>query len=391
MESDCRSVREIYLDNNATTKPIPKVREEVLRVLGDDFGNASSLHSTGKRARKYLSEARYWISRLIGSDVNNIVFTSSGTEANNMALYSAVKNSEGKGRIITTTVEHSSIRKMCKHLELNGAEIYYIKVDRSGILRVDELEKILKTVGKVDLVSIQWVNNETGVIQNMSDILDICKRYGVDLHTDAAQAVGKLHMDVKDLDIEFMTFSGHKFHSPQGCGGIYVKDKLKLHPIMFGGFQEEGFRPGTENLPGIVGMGKAAEIRCCDLDNTITKLKALRDRFESKILDSIPNACVNGDTKSRICNTTNIMFKGVDGRKLIKALDMKGVRCSQSSACTNFDPSPSYVLKAMGFSDEEAYSSVRFSFGVENTYDEIDKAVEIIKECHSKLRCGEIF
>jgi len=378
------TIKEIYFDNNATTKPLPEVRDKVLEVLGDNFGNPSSLHSTGERARNYLNNARESVSRLVGSQKpSNIIFTSSGTEANNLALYSCIKEHRDHCRIITTRIEHSSIRKMCSFLEINDVDIYYLSVDALGRIRLEELEKALET--QTDLVSIQWVNNETGVVQDMERILDICKSKDVLFHTDAAQALGKIKFRVEDLPIDFLTFAGHKFHSPQGCGGIYARDKFRLHPILFGGFQEEGFRPGTENLPGIVGMGKAAEIRIDNIDKVIHDLSELRDGFESKILDFIPGSKINGDSVNRVCNTTNIMLGRIDGRKLVKMLDERGMRCSQSSACTNFDPSPSYVLKALGLDDDQAYSSIRFSFGVENTIDEIEDAVNIVRECVDEL------
>lgn len=383
MEYDFTPRREIYLDNNATTKPTAEVREEVLKVLGDEFGNPSSLHSAGERARKKLAAARKSVAALLGSDAEDIVFTSSGTEANNLVLYSAkFKNPDGC-RIITSSTEHSSIRKMCSYLDLYDVEISYIPVDRQGHIDIDELENALEK--RADMVSVQWVNNETGVIQNIYPVMELCREKGVLFHTDAAQAIGKLHIAVKDMPVDFLTFAGHKFHSPQGCGGIYVKDRLTLHPMMFGGFQEEGFRPGTENLPGIVGMGKAAEIRQDTFDDSVEWMRTLRDRFEARILDFIPRTSVNGDNGSRVCNTTNIMFAGVDGRKLISMLDSCGIRCSQSSACTNFDPSPSYVLKAMGYSDEEAYSSIRFSFAVDNTLEEVEESVSVIRNCLEEL------
>ena len=240
--------------------------------------------------------------------------------------------------------------------------------------------------GDTSLVSVQWVNNETGVVQPVVEVGEMCRERGVPFHTDAAQAAGKLEMSVEELPFDFLTFTGHKFHGPQGTGGIYTKDKFLLAPILFGGFQEEGFRPGTENLPGIAGLGKAAELRKNDLIRLIARMKELRDRFEAMVLDFVPGTRVNGDIKNRICNTTNIMFGGIDGRKLVRELDEAGVRCSQSSACTNFEVSPSYVLCSMGLSESEAYSSIRFSFSVENTFDEVDKAVHLIRDICDRLR-----
>lgn len=376
--------REIYLDNNATTKPLPQVREEVYKILGDEFGNPSSAHSTGERARRHLEGAREKVAALIGSSPARITFTSSGTESNNMAFYSSTRGKGKKCRVITTTVEHSSIRKMCSYLCINDVEIRLIKVGSNGIVDLDELRKTMN--GNTSLVSVQWVNNETGVIQPVVEVGEMCRERGVPFHTDAAQAVGKIEMKADDLPFDFLSFTGHKFHGPQGTGVIYTRDKFLLVPIMFGGFQEEGFRPGTENLPGIVGLGKASELRKNDLTRLAAYMKDLRDRFEAMVLDFVPGTRVNGDTKNRVCNTTNIMFGGIDGRKLVRELDGAGVRCSQSSACTNFEVSPSYVLCSMGLSESEAYSSIRFSFSVENTFDEADKAVHLIRDICDRLR-----
>ena len=376
--------REIYFDNNATTKPLPEVRQEVLKVMDSEFGNPSSAHSTGERARKHVALAREQLSKLIGSDTSKITFTGSGTESNNMTFYSCTRDKSDGCEILTTTVEHSSIHKMCNFLKLNDVSINKLNVNPEGLIDLDELKNSINE--KTSLVSVQWVNNETGVIQPISEIGEICKESGVHLHTDAAQAVGKLEMKIEEMPIDFFSLTGHKFHAPQGIGAIYCKDRFLLAPMLFGGFQEEGFRPGTENVPGITGMGKAAEIREKKLSDIISKMKDLRDRFEAMVLDFVPGTKVNGDTKNRVCNTSNILFGGVDGRKLVKELDQDGIRCSQSSACTNFETAPSYVLCAMGLTEEEAYSSIRFSFSVENTYDEIDYVVEKIRTHAEELK-----
>jgi cysteine desulfurase len=377
--------QEIYLDNNATTKPLPDVREMVMKLMGDEFGNPSSAHSTGERARGYLADARKSVAELIGVSPSKITFTSSGTESNNMAFYSCTRDRKNNtGRFITTTVEHSSIRKMCSYLCINGVEVKMLGVNSKGLIDLEELEKTINE--NTTLVSVQWVNNETGVIQPIVEVGKICREKGVPFHTDAAQAVGKLEMSVEDMPIDFLSFTGHKFHGPQGAGVIYCRDKFMLAPILFGGFQEEGFRPSTENLPGIAGLGEAARLRKERLGELISYMGDLRDRFEAMILDFIPGTRVNGDTRRRICNTTNIMFGGIDGRKLVRQLDSAGVRCSQSSACTNFEVAPSYVLCAMGLTEAEAYSSIRFSFSVENTIDEINSSVSIIRDICDELR-----
>jgi len=373
---------EIYFDNNATTRPLPEVREEVLKVIGEEFGNPSSAHSTGERARKHLREARDSLAALLGCNASALTFTGSGTESNNMAFYSCTRDKKKKCRVVTTSVEHSSIQKMCSYLCINGVDIKMVNVRPSGLIDREELERAINE--GTSLVSVQWVNNETGVVQPIEEIGAMCRDLGVPFHTDAAQAVGKIKMKLDELPFDFLSLTGHKFHSPQGIGAIYCKDRFMLAPILFGGFQEEGFRPGTENLPGIAGMGKAAELRLAKLDEYISKMTGLRDRFEAMVLDFIPGTKVNGTTDTRVCNTTNIMFGGVDGRKLVRELDNAGVRCSQSSACTNFEIAPSYVLRAMGLSEEEAYSSIRFSFSVENTYEEIDTVIELLRELLGK-------
>jgi len=376
--------KEIYFDNNATTRPLPKVREEVLKVMGSEFGNPSSAHSAGERARRHVAQARKQLAELIGSDTSKITFTGSGTESNNMVFYSRTRDKTDGCQIITTTVEHSSIRKMCNFLKLNGVLVNKLKVNPDGLIDLDELRKAIND--STSLVSVQWVNNETGVIQPISEIGEICTEMGVPFHTDAAQAAGKMEMNIQELPIDFFSLTGHKFHSPQGIGAIYCKDRFLLAPMLFGGFQEDGFRPGTENVPGIVGLGKAAEIRRKNLPELISRMKDLRDRFEAMVLDFVPGSKINGDTKNRICNTSNIMFGGIDGRRLVKELDQNGVRCSQSSACTNFETAPSYVLCSMGLTEQQAYSSIRFSFSVENTNEEIDSVVKIIRELTEKLK-----
>ena len=373
---------EIYFDNNATTRPLPEVREEVMKVIGEEFGNPSSAHSTGERARRHMREARDRLAALLGCKASAITFTGSGTESNNMAFYSCTRDRNKKCSVVTTSVEHSSIQKMCSYLCINGVEIKMINVDSEGIIDREGLESAVNE--DTSLVSVQWVNNETGVIQPIEEIGTMCRELGVPFHTDAAQAVGKISMKLDELPFDFLSLTGHKFHAPQGTGAIYCKDRYMLAPILFGGFQEEGFRPGTENLPGIAGMGVAAELRYARLHEYISHMKELRDRFEAMVLDFIPGTRVNGTRDHRVCNTANIMFGGVDGRKLVRELDRAGVRCSQSSACTNFEVAPSYVLCAMGLSEEEAYSSIRFSFSVENTFDEIDTAVGLLRELSVK-------
>lgn len=367
---------EIYLDNNATTRPLPEVRQAMLHVLSEGFGNPSSSHSAGERVRRYLREAREHVGALIGSDPSNVVFTSSATEANNMVFHSCFRGAEPRRRVVSTKVEHSSILRMCDYLSLQGAEIVLLPVGFRGCVNLGRLEESITE--NTALVSIQWVNNETGIIQPIAEIAEICRRFKTLFHTDAAQAVGKLEMKVRDLPIDFLTFSGHKFHGPQGVGAIYARDRIQLSPLLYGGSQEDGFRPGTENVAGIIGMGKAAELRRERLEAVTAKMKRLRDTFECIVLNSVAGTEVNGDRQNRVGNTTNILFKGTDGHLLLKRLDREGIFCSQSSACTNMRPEPSYVLRSMGLSEDDARSSVRFCFSEENTLEETEYAAETV-------------
>ena len=377
---------EIYFDNNATTRPLPEVTEAMCEAMGEEFGNPSSAHSAGERARHRMELARKRTSNFVGCSPEDLIFTSSGTESNNMVFYSCTMKKE-RPRIVTTGIEHSSIMKMCSFLELNGVHVEMLKVDEQGVLDIRRLEDALSE--KTDLVSIQWVNNETGVIQDMERISELCREKGVLFHTDAAQAVGKLQIDLRELHVDFFSFTAHKINGPQGAAVLYAKDRLLVNPFLFGGFQEEGFRPGTENLPGIAGLGAACEIRHTRFEEAIKKMKDLRNRFEKTITESIPHTSINGGGGKRVCNTTNIHFGGIDGRKLVSLLDESGIRCSQSSACTNFEVAPSYVLVAMGLGEQHAYSSVRFSFCPENSFDEVEAAAEIIRQkCEFLRNCS---
>ena len=367
-------MREIYLDNNATSRPLPEVVAAVAEALGRT-GNPSSPHGAGRAARELIERSRRDVAAFVGADPEGLIFTSSGTEANNMALLSAA-GAGGRARVVTTPVEHSSVLKMCSRLEITGAEVVRVGVDGSGIVDMEELEK--QIAAGADMVSVQWVNNETGVVQDVALVAEMCRKSGAAFHTDAAQTPGKMPVDTAALGADFVTFTGHKFNAPQGCGAVAVKDRLNLNQMMFGGFQEGGFRPGTENVAGIAGTGAAAGARAKTAAADIERMRAMRDAFEEKVLETVPGANVNGAGGNRAPNTTNLTFLGADGAKMTAALDSLGVRCSQGSACTAFDPSPSHVLTAMGLSLEDAASSIRFSFGVDNTDDDALVAAELV-------------
>ena len=345
-------MREVYLDNNATTKPLPEVREAMMRVLGEDFGNPSSAHSAGDRVREAMVASRDAVANLVGAEADQIVFMGSGTEANNTVFNSVVQcaPTEKRVRIVTTTVEHSSIVKMCDYLGGRGVEVVSVPVDRYGQVIWEELDEAVTP--DTDLVSVQWVNNETGAI----------------------------------LPVDFLAFTAHKFHGPQGIGALYVRSSKELLPLLWGGSQEGGLRPGTENLPGIIGMGTAAQLRLARLRDVQELMASLRDDFEQSVIAQIPDVEINGNPDMRVCNTTNLLFRDVDGQALVARLDQEGVRCSQSSACTNQRPEPSYVLRAMGLSESEAYASIRFSFSEFNAVEDVDEAVAHLAQLCEQLR-----
>lgn len=377
--------QEIYLDNNATTRPLEKVCDAVVCVLRDGFGNPSSSHVAGDRGRDRLRESRHLVGQLVGADADHIVFTSSGTEANNMVLQSAANRARSAScRIVTTGIEHSSVLMMVEHLQAQSVEVVIVPVGQTGFVDLDRI--IAEITPETTLVSVQWVNNETGVIQPIEPIGEICRSRGVPFHTDACQAVGKLPMHTDQMPIDLLTLTAHKIHGPQGVGAVYARDPEWLVPVFHGGPQENELRAGTENLPGIVGFGSAAEARVRRFEAVIGRVARLRDQFEERVLTLVPDVTVNGDSLNRVCNTTNLFFHGVDGQALVARLDQEGIRCSQSSACTNQRPEPSYVLRAMGLSEEDAYSSVRFSFGVFNREEEIETTAVAIRDICAKLR-----
>ena len=377
-------MKEVYLDNNATTRALRQVCEAVAAVLHGPASNASSAHSAGDRGRRLVRTARESLAALLGANSESLVFTSGGTESNNMVFSAATQTPNGPGRIVTTEAEHSSILKMCEHLEASGVEIVLLPVDKLGHVDLDEFGAALTP--ETNLVSVQWVNNETGVIQPVHAMGEMCRTMGVPFHTDAAQAVGKLEMDVTRMPVDFLSLTGHKFHAPAGVGATYARSLRSLRPILHGGAQERGLRAGTENIAGIAGIGKAAHVRRERLPDVLHGMRELRDRFEEIVFEAVPDVHINGDPELRVCNTSNLRFDSVDGEALVAQLDSHGIFCSQSSACTSQRPEPSYVLRAMGLSEEEAYSSVRFSFSELNTSEEVEYAGEKIAGACDRLR-----
>ena len=375
--------REIYLDNNASTQPLPEVRDAVSLAFLDFFGNPSSVHAAGDRSREALRTSRRQVANLIAANPGSIVFTSGATESNNLVLFSASRW-RPTVRIVTTAVEHSSVLRPCEVLREQGAEIIVLSVDSRGMVDLDHLAEALTP--ETSLVSIQWANSETGVVQPIAAISELCHSRGIPFHTDAAQAVGKLPISLADLSVDFLSVSGHKIHGPMGVGALFAREFRWLDPLLWGGNQEDGVRAGSENLPGIIGLGTAAAIRQARWQEVQRCLKQLRDRFESLVLASTPDVVVNGDVGERLVNTANLQFLGVDGQALVARLDQAGICCSQSTACTSGRPEPSAVLRAMGLSEESAYASVRFAVGEMTTVEDVEIAARVIADVCDSLR-----
>lgn len=372
---------EIYLDNAASTRPLPIVRDAVFRAMDVDFGNPSSAHGAGRRARQSVEDARDQIAGLVGADRSNVTFTSGGTEANNLVLRHC--DAAGYNRIISTTVEHSSVLGILDSLAKRGVESHLLDVDANGRINLDDLKKL--PVDSQTLVTIQWANNETGVIQPVQEAADLVTRRGGTFHCDAAQAVGKLPIDFAHSSIDCLTLTAHKLHGPQGVGALISKPRFRPAPLLLGGSQERGDRVGTENYPGIIGFGVAAEHRTATMRTFARHTRALRDMFESRLRDALADVRINGATADRACTTGSMTLPGVDGQALVAQLDARGIRMSQSSACTNMRPEPSYVLRAMGLSEDDAYSTVRYAMSEDSAFEACTRAADAIIEIAMRL------
>lgn len=372
---------EIYLDNAASTRPLPIVRDAVLRAMEIDFGNPSSAHGAGRRARQALEDARDQVAGLAGADRSHVVFTSGGTEANNLLLRSVAKS--GFRRIITTAIEHSSILGLLDAVAETGVEVKILSVDSNGLIDLEHLERL--EIDPRTLVSIQWANNETGVLQPVIAASEIVARRKGRFHTDATQAVGKLSIDFSASPIDALTITAHKIHGPQGSGALLVKQHIRPAPLLLGGSQEGGLRVGTENFPGIIGFGVAAEHRLATLRTFVRQTRSLRDIFEASLRDALLDARINGAMADRVCTTGSVTIPGVDGQALIAQLDARGIRLSQSSACTNMRPEPSYVLRAMGLDEDAAYSTIRYAMSEDSTFEACTRAAASIAEIAIRL------
>jgi len=384
-------VNVIYLDNNATTKVDPAVLEAMLPYLQEYYGNPSSMHSFGGQVGKAIKTARSQLADLLGAEESEIIFTSCGTEGNNTAIRAALAAQPDRKHIITTQVEHACILNLCKQLEKQGYTVTYLSVDPQGQIDLAELEAAL--TGNTALVSTMYANNETGVIFPVEEVGALAKAYGATCHVDAVQVVGKLPLNLKNSTIDLLTLSGHKLHAPKGVGALYVRRGFRFRPFLVGGHQERGRRAGTENVAGIIALGKAAELAQQYLGSMNREkqlrepsTRALRDRLEQGLLSTIPDCQVNGHLTKRLPNTTNIGFKYIEGEAILFSLNQYGICASSGSACTSGSLEPSHVLRAMGLPYTILHGSIRFSLSRYTTDAEVDRVLELMPEIVERLR-----
>jgi len=375
-------MRRVYLDNNATTPVLPEVFEAMHPYFGENFGNASSIHHYGQGTRAAVESARQSVAALLGCTASEVIFTSGGTESDNLAIAGLTVPGD---HIITSSIEHSAVLQSCKHLEECGRELTCVPVDSRSLVDPDDVRRALRP--NTRLISIMAANNETGVLQPIEEIGKIAAEAGVLFHTDAVQAAAKIAIDVNPIGCHALSISGHKIHAPQGIGALYVRKGTRLRPLFYGGRHERSRRAGTENVPGIVGLGTAAQLAKDALDRGYDKrMSLLRDRLQQGILAQVDDAKVNGDGAPRVPNTTNISFDYIDAEALVIALDLKGLAVSTGAACSSGAIEPSHVLVAMGLPADRGRSSVRFSLGKQTTEEDIDFALELLPETVSRLR-----
>jgi cysteine desulfurase len=377
------TLRRIYLDNNATTRPLPSVIEAMARHMHDSFANPGSRHAEGRAARRAMEEARESIAGILGAQPREVIFTSGGTEANNLALL-GLAGAHTPGTILLTPAEHPSTRECCRSLEQRGWKLRELDLDGNGCLVDAQLDQL--PWNDIKLATIILAHNETGVVQNVSKLADACRDHRVPLHLDGVQMVGKLPVNFHELNATSLSLGAHKFHGPRGIGALLLRDGAALAPSTFGGHQESGRRPGTEGVALIVGMAEALRAWHCEQDVRASRISALRDRLERGLLDSCAPAAINGAAALRLPNTTNIAFPGVDGEALLVALDLEGIACSLGSTCASGSAEPAPVLVAMGCPPDVSRSSVRFSLGFETTESEIDEAILRISRVVARLR-----
>ncbi len=378
-------MKRIYMDHSATTPVHPAVLEAMLPYFTKNFGNASSVHSFGRDAKNAIESAREKIADFIGAQPNEIIFTSGGTESDNFAIEGvAFENSKKGNHIITSVIEHHAVLNTCKHLESHGFQVSYVSVDEHGIVDLDHLKSLIRD--ETILITIMHVNNEIGTIEPISEISAIAKENGIILHTDAVQSVGKIPVNVNDLGIDLMTMSAHKIYGPKGVGALYIRKGTKIEPLIRGGHHERNRRAGTENVPGIVGFGKAVEVASADMEQESRRMWELTERLKYGLQEKIEYVYENSHPTRRVPNIVNLSFDYVEGESIILNLDIKGVAASTGSACTSGALDPSHVLTALGLCASTAQGAVRFSLGRDNTTEDVDYIIDIMPEIINKLR-----
>ena len=378
-------MKRVYFDNNATTPLAPEVFEVMRPYMLEDFGNASSIHWFGQRAKAGVEKAREQVARLLNARNTEIVFTSGGTESDNTAILGIVEAARGERKhVVTTTIEHPAVLSTAKLLEKRGVSVTYVRVGSTGVIDPDDVANALRP--ETVLISVMHANNELGTIQPLEEIGRLARERDIYFHTDAVQSTGKIPVDVEKLAVDLLALSAHKLNGPKGVGALYVRKGTILRPLLYGGHHERDRRPGTENVAGIVGLGAAAEIARAHMSEEITRVAALRDRLEAGILASVPFVVGNGDRSHRVPGTTNLTFDYIEGEGFVIAMDLRGIACSTGSACSSGSLEPSHVLSAIGLKPEQARASIRFSLGRFNTDDDVDVALKILPAVVEQLR-----
>jgi cysteine desulfurase len=378
-------VRRVYLDNNATTPLAPEVFEAMKPYLLEDFGNASSIHWYGQRAKNAVEKARQQVAKLLNARPSEVVFTSGGTESDNASIFGIIQAARPAApHIITTGIEHHAVLNTAQALEKRGVSVTYVGVGASGVIDPEEVKRAIRP--ETVLISIMHANNEIGTIQPLEEIGAIAREHDIYFHTDAVQAVGKIPVDVEKLGVDLLSLSAHKFNGPKGVGATYIRKGTILKPLLYGGHHERDRRPGTENVPGIVGLGMAAELALTYLEEAVQRVAGLRDRLERGILERVPRVTVNGDPGRRLPTTSNLCFDYVEGEGFVIAMDLRGIACSTGAACSSGSVEPSHVLSAIGRTPEQARSSIRLSLGRYNTAEDIDATLETLPAVVERLR-----